>query len=63
MAECTESEVRANEPSDDPAYENWIGVFQVREEFGTDLYVKIALSLPDLSTGMFVSFHLWGRGR
>lgn len=61
VAGCTESQIFKNEPDRDPRYSNWIAGFKMPHGSGPPLYVKVALGLPNLDSGHFLSFHPWGR--
>ena len=59
VAACSVDEIHKNEPDYDPDRLDQIVVLRIELEDGYDLYVKIALQLPELTSGYFLSFKPW----
>jgi hypothetical protein len=59
---CSEDELNRHELSDSyPKFNDYIVVLKVDlEGERRPFYVKVALALPDLSSGELLSFHEWG---
>lgn len=59
ILECERSDMVGSEP-DDKGRPQWMAILRLPSNRGYDLYVKVALNLPDMRTGYFLSFHPWG---
>ena len=59
VAECEKSELRKNEPDEDPTRSDQIAVLKIDLDSGESLYVKMKMPLPGLETGQFLSFKEW----
>lgn len=60
LRECQNSELHKNEPDKDPNRPFRILELRIPLDDG-DYYVKVALKLPRLSTGILLSFRPWGQ--
>ena len=60
VAGCRLTQLRRSAPDDNPARDDqWIAILKAEPEEGEYLYVKVALRLPKLETGRFISFKKW----